>query len=73
VYRATYIPGEAFIVHLPRFNLEFERTGKLYMANFSDLTTPPLHHVCATVQENESIYTHTEIHRAKEAYEFLKI
>jgi hypothetical protein len=73
VYEVTYILGQAFIVHLPGRELEFKRKGKLYGANYKDVILPKVQQqVCAMVQENESIYTRTEIHRAKEAYEFLK-
>jgi hypothetical protein len=71
MYRVTYVPGEAFIVHLPSYDLDFKRTGKLYVADCRQILTP--HKVVhATVTENESIYTQSEIKKAKEAYEFLK-
>jgi hypothetical protein len=71
MYKVSHVPGQAFIVHLPAVDLEFKRTGKLYIANFNQVA-PTVHQVCATVKENESIYMGTEIQKAKEAYEFLK-
>jgi hypothetical protein len=38
--------------------------------NFYSLLHPKA--VLTTVQDNEDLYTHTEVHKAKEAYEFLK-
>jgi hypothetical protein len=71
MYRVTYAPGEAFIVHLPSYDLAFKRTGKLYVADCRQILTP--HKVVhATVTENESLYTRSDIKKAKEAYEFLK-
>lgn len=37
LYKVSYVPGQAFIVHLPSGDLEFKRTGKLYVANFQQL------------------------------------
>jgi hypothetical protein len=71
LYRVTYVPGEAFIVHLPSYDLAFKRTGKLYVANCRQILTP-YKVVHATVAKNECIYTRSEIKKAKEAYEFLK-
>jgi hypothetical protein len=70
MYSVTYIPGQMFTVHLPGKDVEFKRTGKLYVANFYSLLHPKA--VLATVQDNEDLYTHAEVHKAKEAYEFLK-
>lgn len=62
IYEVMYIPGQAFIVHLPGHDLEFKCKGKLYIANYKDVIMPQgQQQVCATVQENESIYTRTEI------------
>lgn len=71
MYKVPYLPGQAFVVHLPAGDLEFKRTDKLYIANFSQVLKPTVQ-VCATVQENESIYMRTEIKKAKAAYEFLR-
>jgi len=27
MYRVTYVPGEAFVIHLPSYDLPFKRTG----------------------------------------------
>jgi hypothetical protein len=70
MYSVTYIPGQMFTVHLPCRDVEFRRTGKLYIANFYSLLHPKA--VLATVQNNEDLYTRAEVHKAKEAYEFLK-
>ncbi len=72
VYKVTYIPGQAFIVHLTCCELKFKREGKLYVANYQDVLTPKVYQVCTTVKDNETIYTRTEICSAKEVYEFLK-
>jgi hypothetical protein len=37
LYDSTYIPREAFIVHLPEQDLEFRRKGKLYVTHFAGL------------------------------------
>ncbi len=70
LYTVTYVPGQAFIVHLPGKDVEFKRVGKLYAANFKSLLNSNA--VFAIVEENEEIYTHAEVQKAKEAYEFLK-
>jgi hypothetical protein len=72
MYKVTYVPRKAFIVHLLAGDLEFKRNGKLYIANFNQILAPTVHQACATVKENESVYTHAEIKKAKEAYELLK-
>jgi hypothetical protein len=59
----TYILGQAFIVHLPGCELEFKRKKKLYIANYKDVISPKVQQqVCTMVQENESIYSRTDIH-----------
>jgi hypothetical protein len=70
MYKVMYMPGQAFVVHLPGREVEFKRVGKLYVANLHSLLKPSA--VFATVGENEDIYTRAEVHRAKAAYEFLK-
>jgi hypothetical protein len=72
LYKVSYVSGEAFIVHLPTYDLAFKRTGKLYVAYCRQLILTPCKVVHATVVENESIYTQSQIKKAKEAYEFLK-
>jgi hypothetical protein len=71
IYKVSYVPGEAFIVHLPAYDLVFKRTGKLYIADIRQV--PSLHKVYSTIMENESIYTRIEIKRAKDAYEFFSV
>jgi hypothetical protein len=71
MYKVSYVPGEAFVVHLPAGDLVFKRTGKLYIADYRTLLYDSKK-VNATVKENESIYTRSEVKKAKEAYEFLK-
>jgi hypothetical protein len=70
MYRVTYKPGQAFVVHLPGREVEFKRVGKLYVANLRTLLKHDA--VYTTVRENEDIYTRAEVHKAKIAYEFLK-
>jgi hypothetical protein len=70
LYRVTYVPGQAFIVHFPCKDIEFKHVGKLYVANLKSLSNSNA--VFATVEENEEIYTRSEVQKAKEAYEFLK-
>jgi hypothetical protein len=67
MYAVSYVPGQMFTVHLPSGD---KRQGKLYVVNFYSLLHPKA--VLTTVQENEDLYTRTEVQRAKEAYEFLK-
>jgi hypothetical protein len=66
-YRITYIPQEAFIVHLEERDVVFSRRGKLYVAKWEDVQE--LYH---TVHELESLYTKAEVAKAKVAYEVLK-
>jgi hypothetical protein len=74
MYKVTYIPGQAFVLHLPGYDLEFIRQGKLYIADYKELpgARAGSNHICATITKNESVYTYTEICKTKEAYEFLK-
>jgi hypothetical protein len=71
MYKVSRVPGEAFVVHLPAGDLVFKRTGKLDIADCRKLLNDSKN-VNATVKENESLYTRSEIKKAKEAYEFLK-
>jgi hypothetical protein len=71
MYKVSYVPGEAFVVHLLAGDFVFKRTSKLYIADCRKLLID-LRNVNATVKENESIYTRSEIKKAKEAYEFLE-
>jgi hypothetical protein len=70
MFPVNYVPGKAFVVHLPSRDLKFKRKGKLYVANYYSVLNPAS--VYATVQENEEIYTKAEIQKAKAAFEFLK-
>ncbi len=70
MYAVTYMLGQAFIVHLPGRDVEFKHVGKLYVANLNSLLKSNA--VFTTVEENEEIYTRSEVQKAKAAYEFLK-
>jgi uncharacterized protein YktA (UPF0223 family) len=62
LYDITYVPREAFIVHLLEQDLEFRRKGKLYVADFAKQKP-----VYAT-----QVYTKAEEERAKRAYELVQ-
>ncbi len=62
LYDITYVPREAFIVHLPEQDLEFRRKGKLYVADFAEQKP-----VYVT-----QVYTKAEEERAKRAYELVQ-
>jgi hypothetical protein len=47
--------------------VEFVRRNKLYVADWSQTGL----YMCATVKENEQLYTREEVHRAKGAYELI--
>jgi hypothetical protein len=67
-YAITYEKGRAFTVHLADGKtVEFGRWNKLYVADWN--TTGLM--VYATVRENEQVYTHEEVRRAKLAYELV--
>jgi hypothetical protein len=66
-YRITYLPKEAFVVHLENRDLAFHRRGKLYVAKWEDVGG-----VYNTVREMESLYTKAEVTRARVAYDLLK-
>jgi hypothetical protein len=70
IYAIMYVPGQVFTIHLPGRDVEFRRRGKLYIANFGPLLNSKT--VLATVEQNEEIYTRTEVQKARVAYEFLK-
>jgi hypothetical protein len=70
MFPVTYVPGKAFVVHLPGRDLEFVSRAKPYIANIQTILGSS--HVHATVQENEELYTRAEIQKAKAAFEFLK-
>ncbi len=57
----TYVPREAFIVHLPEQDIEFKRKGKLYVADFAE--QKPVYVM--------QVYTKAEEERAKRAYELV--
>jgi hypothetical protein len=71
LYKVLYVPCEVLIVHLSTYDLAFKWTEKLYVADSRQILTP-YKVAYATVMDNESIYTWSEIKRAKEAYELLK-
>jgi hypothetical protein len=62
LYDITYVPREAFIVHLPEQDIEFKRKGKLYVADFAQQNL-----VYVT-----QVYTKAEEERAKRAYELVR-
>ncbi len=62
LYNITYVPREAFIVHLPEQVLVFKRKGKLYVADFAE-------HKPVYVTQ---VYTKAEEERAKRAYELVR-
>ena len=67
-FEITYIPQEAFIVHLEEdHNIMYYRKGKLYVGVLDDVAD-----IYVTVEENESVYTKTGIKRSQMAYELVK-
>jgi hypothetical protein len=67
-YVVTYKEKEAFTVELTcGKTIDFTRRSKLYIADWQDTGL----HVCATVRENESVYTKDEVRRAQQAYELV--
>jgi hypothetical protein len=73
VYPITYIPKKGFTVHMDDQDLEFERRGKLYVAEWD--TNEEVEDdgvVLATTHENELNYTKKQVDAAKEAYQFVK-
>jgi hypothetical protein len=68
-YVVTYKEKEAFTVELTCGKMiNFTRRNKLYVADWQDTGL----HVCATVPENESVYTKDEVRRAQQAYELVR-
>ncbi len=61
-YDITYVPREAFIVHLPDRDITFEHRGKLYIADFA--RDSQVHMTKA--------YTKVEEERAWQAYELMQ-
>jgi hypothetical protein len=66
-YRITYIPKEAFVVHLVDRDIVFHHRGKLYVAKWEDVSA-----IYSTARELESLYTKAKVARAKVACEVLK-
>jgi hypothetical protein len=66
-YRITYVPKEAFIVHLEDRDITFQRRGKLYVAKWEDVRG-----LYTTVREMESLYTKAVVGRARAVYDLLK-
>ncbi len=62
-YRITYVPQEAFIVHLPDRDIRFECRGKMYVADWTKSTSAYV---------TTGVYTKAEELRAKRAYELLR-
>jgi hypothetical protein len=68
-YVVTYKEKEAFTVRLSSGKeIKFVRRNKLYVADWQDTGL----YVCATVRENESVYTRDEVRRAEMAYELVR-
>jgi hypothetical protein len=68
-YAVTYEKGKSFTVQLGNGKtVEFTRRNKLYVANWSETGL----YVCATVRENEMLYTREEVRRAKVAYDIIR-
>jgi hypothetical protein len=61
LYDITYVPREAFIVHLPEQDVEFRRKSRLYVADFAEQKP-----VYVT-----QVYMKAEEERAKRAYELV--
>ena len=74
----TYIPQEAYIVHMNDKDLVFKRRNKLYVADFLDWINQDFEEsyaaICMmTVAEREHMYTNKkEVIRVKKAGEFVK-
>jgi hypothetical protein len=67
-YIVTYKEKEAFTVQLScGKTIDFTHRNKLYIADWQDTGL----YVCATLCENESVYTREEVHRAQQAYELV--
>jgi hypothetical protein len=68
-YTVKYQKGKSFMVHLGNGKtVEFARRNKLYVADWSVTGL----YVCATVRENEMLYTWDEVRRAKVAYDLIR-
>jgi len=68
-YKILYVRAQTFTVHVPEGeDIVFSRQNKLSVADWC--VAPGV--VNATVRENERMYTKVEVHRAKQAYKFLK-
>jgi hypothetical protein len=62
LYDIMYVPREAFIIHLPEQDLDFQRKGKLYVADVTKQKPVYL----------TQVYTKAEEERAKRAYELVR-
>jgi len=67
MYKISYVRGEAFIVHMDERDLVFRRRDRLYVAEWTGDGG-----LYATVQENKLLNTKEQVHRAREAYEFIR-
>ncbi len=68
-YVVTYKEKEAFTGQLScGKTIDFTRRNKLYVADWQDTGL----YVCATVHENESVYTREEVRRAQQAYKIVR-
>ncbi len=62
-YHITYVPQEAFIIHLPDRDVRFERRGKIYVADWSK---------SMSAYVTTAVYMKAEELWAKRAYELLR-
>jgi hypothetical protein len=67
LYEISYVGREAFKIHMPDKDLVFRERDHLYVASRG-----PEGKVYATVQENELLYTKEQVHRARQAYKFIR-
>ena len=73
MYQVTYYPGQSYVVHMPGRDIEFNRKGKFYIADFADwIVNHDYPTSFMTTAEREHMYTRKEVAKALEAKEFLK-
>jgi hypothetical protein len=54
MFPVTYVPGKAFMVHLPGRDLEFARTGKLYVVNLQMVLEPSNVHATGNIYQSQN-------------------
>lgn len=69
-YSITYLPGKSYTVHMPNYDLVFERRGKFYVADMSDWVRSS--EMVNITGGTDGTYTRRELDRAKRAMEFVK-